>query len=93
MAIMIPETPRDFKPESREDLMFTALKKLPDTYYVVHSYLISKVKWDNSVIDAEADFVIFNRSKGLLCLEANQMNILIEIRNHRKQKYQSCEYS
>lgn len=70
MAIMIPEKPREFKPESREGIMFSALEKLPDDYYVVHSYQISKINRNNSVIDAEADFVIFNRKKGLLCLEA-----------------------
>ncbi len=75
MAIMIPETPRDFKPGSREDIMFAALKKLPDSYYVVHSYLITKIKRDNSVLDAEADFVVFNRSKGLLCLEAKATRV------------------
>lgn len=69
MAIMIPEKPRSFKPESREDIMFSALEKLPDDYYVIHSYQISKIR-DQKVIDAEADFVIFNRKKGLLCLEA-----------------------
>lgn len=70
MAIMIPEKPRAFKPESREDIMFAALEKLPDDYYVVHSYQVSKINKYNSVIDAEADFVVFHRKKGLLCLEA-----------------------
>jgi len=70
MAIMIPEKPRYFDPKSREDIMFAALEKLPDTYYVVHSFQESKVKSDNSILDAEADFVVFNRTKGLLCIEA-----------------------
>ena len=80
MAIMIPEKPRSFKPESREDIMFSALEKLPDDYYVVHSYQISKIK-DQKVIDAEADFVIFNRKKGLLCLEAKATRV--DYRNGR----------
>lgn len=70
MAIMIPEKPRDFTPESREGIMFDALAKLPDSYYVVHSFQVTKVKADNRVIDAEGDFVVFHPKKGLLCIEA-----------------------
>ena len=70
MAIMIPEKPREFTPESREGIMFDALAKLPDEYYVVHSFQVTKVKWDKSVIDAEGDFIVFHPQKGLLCIEA-----------------------
>ena len=38
-------------------------KKLPSDYYVVHSF-------KNLLHEGEVDFVIFNRTKGLLCLEA-----------------------
>lgn len=76
MAIMIPEKPREFDPKSRENLMFTALEKLPDEYYVVHSFQISKVKEDNSIFDSEADFVIFHRNKGILCIEAKATQVL-----------------
>ena len=37
MAIMIP-TDGYFEPKSGEKDMFDALKKLPDDYYVFHSY-------------------------------------------------------
>ena len=70
MAIMIPEKPRTFKLKSREDIMFDALAKLPDDYYVVHSFQETKIKDGNRIIDAEADFVVFNRTKGLMCIEA-----------------------
>jgi len=70
MAIMIPEKPREFDPASREDLMFRVLEKLPDDYFVVHSFQINKVKRDGSLHDSEADFVVFHRLKGLLCIEA-----------------------
>ena len=70
MAIMIPERPREFKVKSREDIMFDALAKLPDDYYVVHSFQETKIKDGNRIIDAEADFVVFNRSKGLMVIEA-----------------------
>ena len=40
MAIMIPQKPREISPNSLEDIMFGALEKLPDTYYVFHSFKI-----------------------------------------------------
>lgn len=70
MAIMIPEKPRTFDPKSREDLIFSALENLPDDYYVLHSFQINKIKEDNSLFEGEGDFVIFNRYKGILVLEA-----------------------
>lgn len=70
MAIMIPEKPREFDPYSREGLMFQALEKLPDDYYVVHSLQINRIKDDNVLHDSEADFVVFHRKKGLLFIEA-----------------------
>ena len=70
MAIMIPEKPREFAPESREDIMFSALENLPDDYYVIHSFRTYKVKENNSIFESEGDFVIFNRHKGILVLEA-----------------------
>lgn len=38
MAIMIPHVPNEFTPESREGEMFESLQKLPDDYYVFHSF-------------------------------------------------------
>ena len=78
MAIMIPEKPREFQPNSREDLMFRALEKLPDEYYVVHSFQVSKVKKDGSLFDGEADFVVFHRLKGMLCIEAKTTRVLYQ---------------
>lgn len=70
MAVMIPETPREFKPESQEGAMFAALETLPDSYYVIHSYKIVNVDENNQLRESETDFVIYNREKGILCLEA-----------------------
>lgn len=78
MAIMIPEKPREFQPNSREDLMFRALEKLPDEYYVVHSFQVNKVKKDGSLFDGEADFVVFHRLKGMLCIEAKATRVLYQ---------------
>lgn len=79
MAIMIPDTPMEFDPKSREDLIFDALKLLPDDYYVFHSLKISTVK-DGKVLDGETDFVIFNRFKGILCFEAKYGQVKYENR-------------
>ena len=69
MAIMYPDKPKQFAPNSREDLMFEALSKLPNTYYVFHSFAIVTVR-DGMIWESETDFVIYNEEKGILCLEA-----------------------
>lgn len=77
MAIMIPSIPQDFSPESREGEMFLSLQKLPDDYYVFHSFRIIRIE-DNTWKENEIDFVIFNRYKGILCIEAKAGNIYCE---------------
>lgn len=69
MAIMIPEVAREYDLASLEGVMFDSLKKLPPDYYVVHSFKNVYVE-DNILHEGEVDFVVFNQSKGLLCLEA-----------------------
>ncbi len=69
MAYMFPEKPKEFAPNSQEGVMFEALAKLPDSYYVFHSFSIVNME-DGIVHENETDFVIFNADKGLLCLEA-----------------------
>ena len=69
MAIMIPDKPHEFAPASQEGLMFEALKKLPDEYYVFHSYRITTVV-DDTFYESETDFIIFNKTYGVICLEA-----------------------
>ena len=69
MAIMIPDLPREYTPQSLEGDMFNALKRLPDDYYVIHSFRNVYVK-DNVLHEGEADFVVFNQKYGLLCIEA-----------------------
>ncbi len=69
MAIMIPNRPHSFTPASLEGVMFTALEKLPDEYYVFHSLKISTVV-ENTFHESETDFVIFNKNLGIVCLEA-----------------------
>lgn len=69
MATMIPDKPHDFDPASQEGLMFDALKKLPDDYYVFHSFRITAVT-ENTFYESETDFIIFNRKYGVICMEA-----------------------
>lgn len=69
MAIMIPAKPLEVPEHSHEDEMFDALEKLSDDYYVFHSFRI--ITNDGNIIhESETDFVIFNRHKGLMCVEA-----------------------
>ncbi len=77
MAIMLPEAPREYAPESLEGLMFYALSHLPDEYYVFHSVRINTVL-NNELRECEIDFVVLNRSKGALCLEAKSGQVSYE---------------
>lgn len=74
-AHMIPPVPKDFDEKSEEGIVFKALSKLPDDYYVFHSVVISDVI-DHKMVEREIDFVIANPKKGILCIEAkNGKNI------------------
>ncbi len=69
MATMIPGRPREYDPRSREGEIYAALEQLPDDYYVVHSYtLLSTI--NDEVRENEADFVVFHKDRGLVCIEA-----------------------
>lgn len=69
MAIMVPERPREFTAASQEGLMFDALMSLPDTYYVFHSFKMVDTS-QGMLRESETDFIIYNRGKGIICLEA-----------------------
>lgn len=70
MARMIPAGgPREYDPSSKEGEIYTALTSLSDEYVVVHSLRMVSLS-NGSLKDNEADFVIFNKTLGLLCVEA-----------------------
>ena len=69
MAHMIPPIPKSFDPKSEEGLVFNALRKLPDDYYVFHSVSFSVVD-SGTLYEREVDFVVANQKKGILCIEA-----------------------
>ena len=74
---MYPNKPKECSINSKEDLMFEALEKLPDTYYVFYSFKIVNVI-DEKMYESETDFVIFNPKKGILCVEAKAGNVKYE---------------
>lgn len=69
MAVMIPEIPNPFQTGSLEDVMFEALRKLPDSCMIFHSFRLTEVK-DGILNESETDFIILDRERGILCLEA-----------------------
>lgn len=69
MAIMIPQKPKTFSPNSLEDIMFESLTRLPDDYFIFHSFRIVSAG-DGVLRESETDFVIFHKKKGILSIEA-----------------------
>lgn len=69
MAVMIPEIPNPFQTRSLEGVMFEALKSLPDSCMIFHSFRLTDVK-AGILNESETDFIIFDRERGVLCLEA-----------------------
>lgn len=69
MAHMIPEQPKEFDKRSHEGDVFNALKKLPEDYYVFHSFSTVGVSNDNVFYERELDFVVASPKKGILVIE------------------------
>lgn len=69
MAHMIPTKPKDFDEKSEEGIVFKALEKLPDDYYVFHSVKVENVQ-RNKLFEREMDFVVVHQKYGVLCIEA-----------------------
>lgn len=71
MATMYPAEPKEFAPESHEDVVFYAMRdNLPSDYHVFHSLTLKRKEKNNRLIQREIDFVIFHPQKGILCIEA-----------------------
>lgn len=77
MAKMLPGKPREFEANSLEDIMFDELARLPEEYYVFHSFSIVS-ETDSVLYESETDFVIFHPDKGLLCIEAKAGQVRYE---------------
>lgn len=59
MAVMIPEYPNPFHPGSLEDVMFDALKGLPEAFMAFHSFRSTNVS-SGMIHESETDFIIFH---------------------------------
>lgn len=76
MAIMIPEAPTNFNNSEGEFEVFNALKSLDDSCYVFHSLRwLGEVNSQRRKIQGEADFAIFDPSRGLLIIEVKSGEI------------------
>ena len=69
MAIMIPSLIYGNNPGSHEDEIFHSLEKLPDDYFVFYSFKVAGLYAD-TWREKEMDFVIYNRAKGIMVIEA-----------------------
>ena len=74
MAIMIP-TDGYFEPKSGEKDMFDALQKLPNDYYVFHSYRLVQLIPGKGLNENEIDFLIFNPNYGCLFIECKNARV------------------
>ena len=72
---MIPEKPNGFDPASQEDLMFEALKRLDNDYYVFHSLRWNDINEKNTVVWGESDFTILHPQKGMIVIEVKSGSI------------------
>lgn len=77
MATMIPAMPLDFHGSPGEQQAYDSLAQLDDSYVVFHS-----TRWvgrtERSAGQGEADFVIFEPTKGILVIEVKAGNVTLE---------------
>lgn len=80
MAIMIPTTNNvmSFHGSEGETLVYSALEKLSDDYIVFHSTPWITQSDKKVLIEGEADFIVFNKYKGLLFIEVKSGNFRVE---------------
>ena len=69
---MYPPTPKEYKENSLEGIMFDAFKRMSDDYMVFHSMTITTVEGD-IIEQSEMDFVVFHPKKGIICIEAKNL--------------------
>ena len=74
MATMIP-TDSYFDPASGEKEMFEALKKLPEDYFVFHSYRLVQLIPDKGLNENEIDFLVFHPDYGCLFIECKNSRV------------------
>lgn len=79
MARMIPSIgPADATAASHEEDIYESLSLLPDDYTVIHSFRMIDKDAQGRISQREADFVIFHKNLGILCIEAKSGRIRCE---------------
>lgn len=71
---MIPSEIGYFETRSAENEMYVALSKLPDDFYVFHSYRVLEMT-NNEINENETDFLVFHPSYGCLVIEAKNGHV------------------
>lgn len=75
MAIFYPNNPLYYNNSYGEKLIFEALHKLNNDYIIYYSTMWHNKNYYGDVKWGEADFTIFNKSKGILVVEVKSGNI------------------
>ena len=83
MAKMIPSTVRDFHESRGEEKVFFALRSLPDSITVIHSFRWLHPGKHRKVLakvgpQGEGDFIVFDPSRGLMVIEVKGGEIWCE---------------
>lgn len=79
MATMIPAMPLDFHGSDGEQEAYDSLAQLDDSYIVFHSIRwVGRPSSERSPGQGEADFVIFQPSKGIMVIEVKAGNVTLE---------------
>ena len=78
MAKIYPEFEDNYHGSYGEFQIFNALKKLPDDWYIYHSLNWKERSKNGRISWGEADFVIFNKSYGILVIEVKSGGILFK---------------
>ena len=78
MPEFIPPLPKDFHGSMGEKIVYDAFRTLPDHYMVFHSFAWTEEENKSFHKQGEADFLIYDPSRGLLVIEVKSGEITIE---------------
>ena len=79
MPEFIPPLPKDFHGSMGEKIVYDAFRTLPDNYMVFHSFAWTEEENKSFHKQGEADFLVYDPSRGLLVIEVKSGEITIEI--------------
>ena len=78
MPEFIPPLPKDFHGSMGEKIVYDAFRTLPDHYMVFHSFAWTEEENKSFHKQGEADFLVYDPSRGLLVIEVKSGEITIE---------------